>query len=227
MRFQLTSSVLTREKSSASFAWADLRAIREVDATSTANFDVLKVSAERNACDLLKTLLLAAPTLGMGYRVQCRVGHRPESPSRVRLHKGLFAIESRKNGAKTIEVNVCGEQTVLVGTWVFPDSLIDAATHDCFDQSTCCYLVSSQPLDQDAVLRYLAESLVVSRTSSINYPDLAERVCRTDAYLVRAHPQDREDVLLVGPAGSESQMRLWVQGAELEFAPCKGLEVRS
>jgi len=179
---------------------------------SAACFDVLKVGVEEGkTCSLLQNLLLAAPSVGLGYRMQCRIGHRPETPSRIRLHKGLFGDHGRSGGAITIEVAASGEQVVLVGVWVFDDSLIEVATQDCFDQSMCCHLVSALPLYQSAVLSTLADCLIANRTSSINYPDLADSVCKGGAYLVRAHPQSPEDVLILGAAGSALQMTNWVE----------------
>lgn len=219
MIFRLTGSVLTRSTSCASFAWADLRKPQTDAVASAASFDALRVSVDGGeTSSLLQSLLLAAPGFGLGYRMQCRIGHRPELPSRVRLHNGLFGLHGRNGSAKTIEVAVTGGQVVLVGVWVLADSLIDVAAKDCFDQSTCCHLVSALPLDQSSVLSSLADCLVTNGTSSINYPDLAERLCTSDAYLVRPHPQDREDVLLLGAVGSEPQMRLWVARTGREFS---------
>lgn len=210
MNVKLTSWTLERKTPCPAAAWADLRLSGDRWAEDVP-LECSMVSSVDEDVNLLHALLRSAPSQGLRYRAQCRVGHRPESPSKVRLHKGLFGESGRRTGAESIERVVSQGQVTLIGVWVLSDFLLDNASEACLDHSTCCFVLSSEPLLTPLLLDSLRASVVTRGACSINYPDLAEAVCPLGHIIMKAHPVNRQNVLVLGEQGAMQRLRGWIE----------------
>jgi hypothetical protein len=208
MNLNVISWELQRLTPCREIAWADLRS--PVDGIPQNEFfDGLMISAEQDDTDVIRMLLRSASKVGLPFGAQCRVAHRPEVPSKVRLHKGLFGERGRRTGAKTIELAVSASQVTLIGAWLLDDLSVKVAPEGCLDHSTCCFVVSRQPLDASQLVQFLARSVVSDGTCSINYPDFAIAICLEDHFILKAHPKYRERAILIGKRGSIELLRDW------------------
>lgn len=212
MGLQAESASLSPAVSVAAFAWGNLRNKSDHPA-GTFFFDCLKVSGASKNGGLIRALLFTGSDVGLPYRVQIRIGHRPEARSKVRLYKGLFGDIGRRSGALTAEHATSLGLVALIGLWELNNEAIDVASTGCFDQSICCFVCSATPVSASDVLEQLAVSLVTNGTCQINYPDFAREVCLQGMIIVRAAPVQQHDVLLLGESGTEPLMWKWVQEA--------------
>jgi hypothetical protein len=218
MNLQITSWELQRMTPCAEVAWADLRPPFDGKPQSE-SLDGLVVSSTDDDIDVMRALLRSAPKIGLAFSAQCRVGHRPESPSRVRLHKGLFGERGRRTGGKTVELAVSATQVTLIGAWLLDDLAVKVAPEGCLDHSTCCFVVSSEPIQLPELLDSLRGSVITKGTCSINYPDLADAICPLGHFIMKAHPRYRQRVVVLGRRGSMTRLGGWVAASAANGTP--------
>lgn len=207
MEVELTSLVLSQRAPCSEAAWSDLRS--SADASRNMLFDCLMASTSDINGDLIRPLLRAASGQEFSSRFQCRITHRPEAPSKVRLHKGLFGDIGRMAGATHREVNASSNQVVICGVWPLDGVSAEASPKGCLDHSTCCFVLSNSPLQALRLLDSLAASVVVKGVCSINYPDFAESVCSEGHFILKSDPQQRQNAILLGQRGSLESMKRW------------------
>ena len=213
INLQITGWELQRMTPCGEVAWSDLRPSIDGKPQSE-SLDALMVSSTDDDIDVMRVLLRSAPKVGLAFSAQCRVGHRPESPSRVRLHKGLFGERGRRTGGKTIEMSVSATQVTLVGVWLLDDLSVKVAPEGCLDHSTCCFVVSRDPLQVPQLLDSLRGSVITKGTCSINYPDLADAICPLGHFIMKAHPRCRQRVVVLGRRGSMKHLLYWMAASE-------------
>lgn len=208
MDIELTSFLLSQGKPCSEAAWSDLRS--PADVSRGMLFDCLMASTSDINGDLIRPLLRASRAQGPLARFQCRISHRPEAPSKVRLYKGLFGDVGRLSGATHREIGASSNQVVICGVWPLDGASAEIAPKGCSDHSTCCFVLSNSPLQASRLLDLLEASVVVKGVCSINYPDLAEFVCSEGHFILRSDPRNRQDAILLGQHGSLESMRRWV-----------------